>query len=64
MVVDADGLNIIAEKIDTRIAAICHRVCACPTSTMTLVIATGPASMGIPNGTIPASSFRAAAAAT
>src|ERR1700744_3214810 len=47
-------------KIDTRIATICQRFCACPTRTMTLVIEPGPASIGIPSGTMPASSFWAA----
>ncbi len=51
-------------KIEARIATICQRVCACPTRTITLVIEPGPASIGIPNGTIPASSFSAASAAS
>src|SRR5271155_4594075 len=51
-------------KMADRIATICQGVCTCPTSTITLVIEPGPASMGIPSGTMPASSFCAASAAS
>src|ERR1700728_5326702 len=46
--------------IDPRIDDICQWLGAWPTRTMTLEMAPGPASMGMPSGTIPASSLAAA----
>ncbi len=47
--------------IAPRMATISQVDCTCPTRTITVVMLPGPASMGMPMGTMPASSLVAAA---